>query len=199
MFIKRKANPELEPTRIPTAIDIAWAAGVYEGEGSCRGHQKRSILAQMCQKDPEVLYRLKELFGGSVAEYANPGSTKQGMIFKWTVSGDKARILFALIYPFLTARRKSQVDRSNALVFMNGQSSDGCSREQILGELTKYYEQQEKTLLRAMTEEQRKAYWRGVANRYRARKGMKPNVRLHEKREAERQAKVIPIAQGKVS
>jgi len=37
----RGNKPELAPTKVPSTIDIAWAAGVYEGEGSCRNCGKR--------------------------------------------------------------------------------------------------------------------------------------------------------------
>ena len=37
-------KPELDATKTPTLLDIAWAAGVYEGEGTV--HQRRIASAQ---------------------------------------------------------------------------------------------------------------------------------------------------------
>jgi hypothetical protein len=190
------SRPDLDPTTIPSPIDIAWAAGFYEGEGSCQGYKKRSLVAHVCQKDPESLYRLRDLFGGSVNEYANPGMSGKGTIFKWVAGGDKARLFLALIYPFLTARRKSQVDKSRALEFMGGELTVGLSRERLLTRLLNYYEEYRKTTLRGMEPEQRKAYWRDNARKLRAKNGVKSNTKLWQKRDA---LKVVEIAQGKVS
>jgi len=202
MFMNHPSRPDLEPTTTPSPIDIAWAAGFYEGEGSCCGYKKRSITAHACQKNPEPLHRLRALFGGSVNEYANPGTTKTGTIFNWVVAGDKARIFLALIYPFLTVKRKSQVDQSRALEFLFNKSSAEYSREQLLDQLITYYEEHSKKTIRGMNPEQRKSYWRNQARNMRARNGVKSNRKLWHKRDAERSQKVdkiIPIAQGKVS
>src|SRR5258706_7126079 len=60
------------PTEVPTMKDIAWAAGIYEGEGSvsrdvnCTGYWS-GIRISVTQKDRWLLHRLKALFGGTIA------------------------------------------------------------------------------------------------------------------------------------
>lgn len=120
---------ELDATKIPTAIDIAWAAGVYEGEGNVRlcGKTKRGLALAVVQKDPEILIRLRDWFGGSIhfqGRVKNPVHT-------WDACGDRARIFIALIYPFLSARRKVQADFTGALEFLNGSQSDGMTPEDL--------------------------------------------------------------------
>src|SRR5207237_10064164 len=59
----------LAPTLRPSMVQIAWAAGVYEGEGCCQvtGAKAHPCTAlAICQKDPWILYRLRDYFGGSV-------------------------------------------------------------------------------------------------------------------------------------
>jgi hypothetical protein len=112
----RENKPGLEPIKVPTAIDIAWAAGIYEGEGTCSSKSGAggSYGITVSQKDPELLYRLRDWFGGSVIRFPN-GKFE---CHRWAVSGDKARGFLAAIYPFMTARRKSQIDATNAKLFL---------------------------------------------------------------------------------
>jgi hypothetical protein len=121
-------NPKLNATKTPTALDIAWAAGVYEGEGTIaakpttRKHKDkiyRSIAdyLSVSQNDPEILYRLRDLFGGSVYRYVVYQRNPKGLpIHRWTIHGQRARNFVDLIYPWLSTRRKSQVDQVRALL-----------------------------------------------------------------------------------
>ena len=117
---------ELEPTKTPTSMDIAWAAGIYEGEGSCArgGNGSKSFVVSVSQKDPEMLYRLRDFFGGSVKEYDNNFGTVASKnqpftIYAWRVCGNRARVFLAVIYSWLTARRKSQIDATRVREFLD--------------------------------------------------------------------------------
>ncbi len=119
--IVRKDRDGFDATKKPTAIDVAWAAGIYEGEGSCckAGHNGKSFNVLISQKDPELLYRLKELFGGRVSLYTN-GVGKGGKfyVYHWSICGDRGRVFLSCIYPFLTARRKAQIEATSANDFL---------------------------------------------------------------------------------
>lgn len=124
MGFRRKVD-QLEPTKVPSALDVAWAAGIYEGEGCCQDyHTRKRVTARVTQKDPELLYSLRELFGGSVVGQGNKCQV-------WLVCGDRARYFLALIYPRLTARRKAQVDMNGALSFLGGSDPAILSSAQI--------------------------------------------------------------------
>lgn len=88
----------LSPRWIPISLDIAWAAGIYEGEGTCMNPSRISVT----QKDPWLLHRLQALFGGRV-------STQGVGKFAWNVSGKRARGFVDKIVPFLSPRRKEQL------------------------------------------------------------------------------------------
>lgn len=110
-----KMKPGLEATKSPTAFDIVWAAGLYEGEGTCTrsGSNKKfprgfTTQASISQKDKWVLERCRELFGGSISTRGSSG-IKQGEISTWRVSGPRARGFLMTIYKFLSPRRKEQV------------------------------------------------------------------------------------------
>lgn len=134
----RPNRPELDATKIPTAVDIAWAAGIYEGEGTCRlcGHTKRGFMVSLPQKDPELLYWLRDWFGGSIRGLSKSGCQT------WEICGDRARIFIALIYRFLTARRKTQVDATNALEFLQRKSTNELSMDFLKNCLLSFYEEE---------------------------------------------------------
>lgn len=120
----RKSKEGLDPVRHANDTEVAWAAGFYEGEGSCinTGKGRRSFGVSVAQKDPEVLYRLRDLFGGRVAEFLNNRGTiasksKPFTIFIWRVCGDRSRIFLTAIYPYLSGRRKAQIDSTAAIDF----------------------------------------------------------------------------------
>ena len=71
----------LAPTAHPTTLDIAWAAGIHEGEGWCgrtsanrkTGKTSTTETINIAQKDHWLLFRLKALFGGSIVSHSNEG------------------------------------------------------------------------------------------------------------------------------
>lgn len=104
----------LVPTAHPTSLDIAWAAGIFEGEGSCYP-DKRSDTArcQVAQNDVWLLNRLKALFGGSVqTRRGRSGFNRAAHTFAWYASGPRARGFLMTIYAFLSPRRQAQVRRT---------------------------------------------------------------------------------------
>lgn len=116
----------LRPTRRPTLIDIAWAAGIYEGEGSCSTNERLlsdgspsvRLQCSVSQKDPELLHRLHALFGGNVYDYTHTyrhRPHKDGgscVMFRWSLSGPRAHGFMLTIFSFLTERRKGQIRRA---------------------------------------------------------------------------------------
>lgn len=108
----RPATPEeLKPNVSPTLLDIAWASGIYEGEGSCSPVYTKSgpaFRVSVCQKDPEILIRLHKLFGGSVrttVKYPSEIST-------WYAYGARAHGFALTVFSFLSARRRLQIKKA---------------------------------------------------------------------------------------
>jgi hypothetical protein len=138
LFRTRPNRPDLDATKMPTDVDVAWAAGIFEGEGTVRlaGKTKRGFMIQVPQKDPELLYWLRDLFGGSVGKPcgSNPCST-------WNICGDRARIFSAQIYSYLTSRRKQQIDGTRGLDFLKGASPEGLSVAELHVRMVAFYEE----------------------------------------------------------
>jgi hypothetical protein len=102
-------SPQVAATEHPTVRVIAWAAGFYEGEGSCQGVigtlQKHSTRCHIGQKNRWPLDRMVALFGGRISE----GSCNNAPFYDWQISGARARGFLMTIYSFLSPRRQEQV------------------------------------------------------------------------------------------
>jgi hypothetical protein len=98
------------PLKRCSSLEIAWAAGIYEGEGSCSS-VNRCLNIEVNQKDPWILYKLRDLFGGTVKQYnqhANaikPGNNS----FKWYITGSLARGFAYTVFTYLSPRRRAQI------------------------------------------------------------------------------------------
>ena len=109
-----KVNAYLAATLSPTALDIAWAAGVFEGEG-CAQRRKdalNGLSVVICQKEPWILHRLRDRFGGSL-RFNCPNSgiaprTGSKRICRWVITGTRARGFLMTIYRFLSPHKQAQ-------------------------------------------------------------------------------------------
>lgn len=156
----RPNRPDLDATKVPTDRDIAWAAGIYEGEGTCRLCGKgRGFMASVTQKDPEILFRLRDWFGGSVRD----NGTGQG-IHTWDICGDRARIFMGLIYEFMTARRRTQIDPTGALEFLGDRSPIGMSQQELRAAMDEYYAAHKRMVAQRKKAAARKRYEQYAAN-----------------------------------
>ncbi len=114
-------NPRRDKSEPTDAEWWAWAAGVFEGEGSavCRpmSYRRRALQRrlQISMSDEDVLLRFRDVVGtGSVrplkARREHGGGPRKPM-FRWSCSkwSDIERIA-RTFYPFLLSRRRQQVD-----------------------------------------------------------------------------------------
>ncbi len=109
------------PGRAVSNLELAWAAGVLEGEGCFKrngGNFKRGLPGTtqhitVGQKDPEILLQLKEMFGGYLnhqdRRYASRAGTAEYEIWNWGLTGPRARGVMLTVYPFMSERRKAQI------------------------------------------------------------------------------------------
>lgn len=93
-----------------TDIDIAWATGIFEGEGSITasggkpGYSTTPTLA-VDMTDEDVLRKVEAIFGGNVTGPYSRGNNKP--IYSWRISGIKpAQAVLRLMWPYLCERRR---------------------------------------------------------------------------------------------
>ena len=105
-----RMKPGLEATEHPTTRDIAWAAGVFEGEG-CVSFERGSARAHVAQKDEWLLERLRALFGGTIGKRIHVVTPlgKPTERSDWKISGARARGFLMTIYVFLSPRRQAAI------------------------------------------------------------------------------------------
>lgn len=91
-------KPGRKATETPSIMDIAWAAGVYEGEGSCADNHQVTVT----QKDTWLLERFQALFGGRISFVSKSNCSR------WVVTGMRARGFLMTVFSFLSPKRKMQ-------------------------------------------------------------------------------------------
>ncbi len=92
-------------------LGIAWAAGIFEGEGCITLHSGHPyILIDMTDKD--VLDRFLEIFpiGTIRGPYTHKNKEHHKPRWRFDAFGTKALPIIEKIYPYLLSRRKQKVD-----------------------------------------------------------------------------------------
>ena len=134
------------PSKPPAASDteVAWLAGLLEGEGSflmarCRagdewdkqrdhGYRYPKIVVGMTDED--VINRVAAMFGTSV--YKLPRQPQRKQAWRSQIMGAQAAIWMKLLYPWLGERRRAKIDEILAEYDMRAPGDqlrrEACSR-----------------------------------------------------------------------
>ena len=113
----RQADPLPGLGTTPSPVEVAWAAGIIEGEGNFHGSTTirdgkpwphRSLRVQVSMIDVDILQRLQGILGGTINGPYLRGTSRKP-IWYWSLSRrahmDQA---VCLIYPWLGARWQYQ-------------------------------------------------------------------------------------------
>jgi hypothetical protein len=108
---------------VATAEEIAWAAGLFEGEG-CISHLQRGggffdVQVAVVMTDEEVVRRFDTIVnrGRVYGPYHPPSSgARRKPFWRWVAQGDVAQDVLELLGPWLMSRRRKQAsDRGVSL------------------------------------------------------------------------------------
>lgn len=103
-------------TVTPTIRDLEWAAGFLEGEGcfsTCGGkYPSAQVDAAQIQREP--LERLQRLFGGRVSVMRQGTKPDASPLWRWRVSGPRARGISMTLYSLMSTRRQGQIRDADA-------------------------------------------------------------------------------------
>lgn len=106
-----------------TKADIAWAAGLFEGEGSISIQpvtQRNCCVLDVCvtNTDLDVLHFLRDRWGGPVRP-RKPGSARHRQPYRWRLVSNQAAVFLRAIEPFVVrAQVKKRI--AVALKFQDG-------------------------------------------------------------------------------
>ena len=90
-------------------LDIAWAAGLLEGEGSFLLQTGTSYLkVQVHMTDLDVLESLQRIFGGTIHSVAKRKEHWKDA-WAWNLSGDVAKRCMEEVYPYMHGRRSLKI------------------------------------------------------------------------------------------
>jgi hypothetical protein len=107
-----------------TPIEIGWAAGFIEGEGSFarrasaaarRKYGPITPRVDAVQKTQEPLIRLLRLFGGTIGQHNSrviderTGKRYTAHAYRWRVGGSRAVGVMLTLYPLLSQRRQKTI------------------------------------------------------------------------------------------
>jgi hypothetical protein len=111
----------------PDRLRLAWAAGVYDGEGSCSAYlpkSRRTYRRQMAVSQggepgqaPEVLTR----FRAAVLDVGNITGPYRGYLYYWkTTRKDALDQIAALLWPYLSEEKRLQFEAASSLAGRRG-------------------------------------------------------------------------------
>ena len=97
-------------------LEWAWAAGLFEGEGSIgltgRRTHHPTLCLQLSMVDGDIVRRFANVVGGSVSgPYVHrppPGANPRQPIWRWSISGQPARAVLQRLWPILGPRRQAK-------------------------------------------------------------------------------------------
>ena len=123
-------HPELPDASLSRVCDLAWAAGLFEGEGTVSYHGSPYVC--MTTTDLDVLERFHAVmsFGTLVGPYeaSYPGKTKP--YWRWQAYGlEKTQATIAYFWPYLGQRRRERYKEILAVSLARpGKGSPGVKR-----------------------------------------------------------------------
>lgn len=91
-----------------TPAEVAWLAGIYEGEGTCSITRGRAIRVEIVMTDQDIVDRIQDLTGlGSVRSLSLRGE-KHKQAWRWSIGSADAVAFLEAIMLWLGERRKGR-------------------------------------------------------------------------------------------
>jgi hypothetical protein len=94
-------------------VAVAWAAGLYEGEGTAVWHRHAGMRLVVKMTDEDVIAKIRALLGGVVYgpyQYEQSDGHKRKPYYMWVIAGAPAAEVARLLYPHLGERRRRKLD-----------------------------------------------------------------------------------------
>lgn len=112
-------SKRIEPSAIPTDLELAWAAGVMDGEGCILVHAQSGRMGRhgvqgapihelrvvLVNTNKPMLDRFQSWFGGAITKKKKRGTERRN-IAEWRISGQRAAGVLSQLLPYLLVKRE---------------------------------------------------------------------------------------------
>lgn len=95
----------------PTEADIAWAAGLFEGEGAICQDKKGRVRLSLKMTDFDCVRRFAEVVGGRVYgpySYESKDGYKRQPWLLWHSDGTAPKVIIEQFWPWVLGRRRER-------------------------------------------------------------------------------------------
>lgn len=99
--------------RVVSELDIAWAAGLFEGEGcfNCQEDTACRPRAAMSLTDHDVILRFCDIVKlGTLSDAFEPRNHRHKKFWQWWTTEEETYALYDLLKPYLGPRRREQAE-----------------------------------------------------------------------------------------
>lgn len=118
----------------PRREDIAWAAGIFEGEGSTGTYTSAGIRACVDMTDEDVVRKFARIVRLGSVVWHDKKRVGWKDSWRWQVHGyEKVQALMAMFWPWLGERRKEQVRTAFAKALAGTRSPDSYLVRRMFG------------------------------------------------------------------
>lgn len=100
----------------PSQLDLAWAAGIIDGEGSIgirkvtyttrKGYTRYAVALECGNTDIRMLKELQKFFGGSINSRTCLPHINSKPLWTWTLGSKAAYLTISQILPYLRVKRE---------------------------------------------------------------------------------------------
>ena len=110
------------------ATDLAWVAGIVDGEGCIHAHGTITLTVTMC--DVESLWRMRRILGGVLTPWKKP--KKNSRPFRtFHVSGRNALNAIEKLRPWLSSVKLADLEYARRIAPNAGKGANWFNREKI--------------------------------------------------------------------
>lgn len=95
---------------------IAWAAGLFDGEGTIIFGKRNKVFVAISMTDLDILERMQSGFGGVIYPLKKRKAHWKDA-WMWKINGTKKSLEFLeMIYPYLGVRRQAKVEEARTFL-----------------------------------------------------------------------------------
>lgn len=95
---------------LPT--EVAWLAGIYEGEGSCAITTGRAIRVEIVMTDQDTIERIRTITGLGSVRSLTRRDEKYKDAWRWSIGSSDAVAFLTAILPWLGQRRLERAQKA---------------------------------------------------------------------------------------